>query len=667
MLRRDCCAPLVLSVFLIACGVVQVALASPVPMGQVSAVPLPGTLAVAELPARVSADDDGAWNAAYTDTRQYEGSDGDVLVAALTANIQVFKIEDGWPDYDWYLINLHTQTEITPGSYQQDFPGVPFTSGTVGWYFQDSQTRIDADVYGDGPLALEDYGPLSSPAGVTDSFTIGGGLALTPEGPSGGIDGSFSRAITHPSVAISDTSSMVSKYGSWSEDFFCPHGNYSWWPIVDWPADESMHSHRMDYAVIAKVVGGQPDRGVHVSVSFRDSAYRDDITNNLVYYTIARSQWDLGEDGIEVNVYRNNPPEVTAFFPNYTPVPAQVGQRLDFSVSWSDPDGTSDSVTWYLDDVEQGSGESWVWTIPSGAGGATGQTHVVTAVIADELDSTTQVWNVQVGPEPWADFSASPTMGQAPLEVAFTDLSANSPNSWAWAFGDGGTSTAQHATHTYADAGIYTVSLTASGGPSSATTTKERYILVTFPDVPCEPDEYWALQQILACVDAGIVKGYDDGLYRPDLEVTRDQMAVYISRALAGGDSSIPDGPATASFSDVPSNHWAYKHIEYAVSQNAVQGYEDGTYLPGVTVDRGTMAVYIARAMVAPGGDAAIPDPVPPATFPDVPDTFWAYKQVEYCAGQGVVKGYDDGNYHPEIVVTRDQMAVYIARAFGLL
>jgi hypothetical protein len=57
---------------------------------------------------------------------------------------------------------------------------------------------------------------------------------------------------------------------------------------------------------------------------------------------------------------------------------------------------------------------------------------------------------------------------------------------------------------------------------------------------------------------------------------------------------------------------------------------------------------------------------VPPATFPDVPDTFWAYKQVEYCVGQGVVKGYDDGYYHPANPVTRDQMAVYIARAFQL-
>ena len=33
---------------------------------------------------------------------------------------------------------------------------------------------------------------------------------------------------------------------------------------------------------------------------------------------------------------------------------------------------------------------------------------------------------------------------------------------------------------------------------------------------------------------------------------------------------------------------------------------------------------------------------------------------------QGVVKGYPDGSYQPAGVVTRDQMAVYVARAFKL-
>jgi hypothetical protein len=186
-----------------------------------------------------------------------------------------------------------------------------------------------------------------------------------------------------------------------------------------------------------------------------------------------------------------------------------------------------------------------------------------------------------------------------------------------------------------------------------------------FPDVP---SEHWAYDEIMACFDANIVKGYDDGLYHPEGQITRDQMAVYVARALVSpsGDAAIPDPTPPPAFSDVPPIHWAYKHIEYAVSQNVVQGYEDGTYGPDIALDRGQMAVFIARAMVAPGGDAAIPDPVPPATFLDVADTFWAYKQVEYCVGQDVVKGYDDGLYHPDYPCTRDQMAVYVARAFQL-
>ena len=177
---------------------------------------------------------------------------------------------------------------------------------------------------------------------------------------------------------------------------------------------------------------------------------------------------------------------------------------------------------------------------------------------------------------------------------------------------------------------------------------------------------YWALWEIEAAYAAGIVQGYSDGTYQPTNPVTRDQMAVYISRALAGGDEHVPTNPAKVSFPDVAADHWAYKHIEYAVAKNVVKGYDDGTYKPDLVVDRGQMAVFVARAMVTPSGDAGIPDPVPPATFSDVPSGFWAYKQVEYCVGRGVVKGYDDGTYRPTEAVTRDQMAVYVARAFRL-
>ena len=188
-----------------------------------------------------------------------------------------------------------------------------------------------------------------------------------------------------------------------------------------------------------------------------------------------------------------------------------------------------------------------------------------------------------------------------------------------------------------------------------------------FDDIP---PTHWACGQIEACAAAGIVAGYDDGTYRPTLPVTRDQMAVYISRALAGGDEHVPTGPETATFSDVGADHWAYKYIEYAASQGIVGGYDDGTYRPTVEVDRAQMAVFIARAIVTPTSRPDLPGYSPPETptFPDVGTDHWAYKYIEYIAqpSVAVTQGYDDGTYRPENVVTRDQMAVYVQRAFDL-
>jgi hypothetical protein len=185
-----------------------------------------------------------------------------------------------------------------------------------------------------------------------------------------------------------------------------------------------------------------------------------------------------------------------------------------------------------------------------------------------------------------------------------------------------------------------------------------------FSDVMCDN---WALDYIEACVDAGIVAGYPDGTYQSGNSVTRDQMAVYISRALAGGDSNLPAGPTQASFEDVPTTHWAFRYIEFAVSQGVVQGYDPTHYVPDLAVDRGQMAAFIARAIATPTGEAGVPDlgctsPV----FPDVPCDFWARKYIQFIRDAGVTSGYPDGKYHPEYACTRDQMAVYVARAFEL-
>ena len=94
--------------------------------------------------------------------------------------------------------------------------------------------------------------------------------------------------------------------------------------------------------------------------------------------------------------------------------------------------------------------------------------------------------NFDAGPDAGglvADFVADPLTGTVPLTVTFTSLSVPTEtiDSYLWDFGDAVTETVTiiTATHTYTTAGVYTVSLTASGAGGSDTRTRTNYITVS--------------------------------------------------------------------------------------------------------------------------------------------------------------------------------------------
>lgn len=84
-----------------------------------------------------------------------------------------------------------------------------------------------------------------------------------------------------------------------------------------------------------------------------------------------------------------------------------------------------------------------------------------------------------------ADFEAAVTSVDLGDPVQLLDRSSGPVLSWYWEFGDGATSSEQNPSHTYAAAGDYTVSLTATWASGSDTRTRTGYIHVT--DSSCAP------------------------------------------------------------------------------------------------------------------------------------------------------------------------------------
>jgi len=128
-----------------------------------------------------------------------------------------------------------------------------------------------------------------------------------------------------------------------------------------------------------------------------------------------------------------------------------------------------------IDDNEVEGDETIVLTLSANAAYTVGSPGSATITIHDN-DSTPP-------PPPTADFTANPTSGNAPLAVQFTDRSSGSITSRDWNFGDGSShSSTQNPSHTYNNAGDYTVTLTVTG--SGGSDSKSVTIHVTAPPPP---------------------------------------------------------------------------------------------------------------------------------------------------------------------------------------
>ena len=155
----------------------------------------------------------------------------------------------------------------------------------------------------------------------------------------------------------------------------------------------------------------------------------------------------------------------------------------------------------------------------------------------------------------------------------------------------------------------------------------------TFKDVP---KGYWAFPEIEGLNQAGIMKGYGDGTFRPENNTTRADITVVVSRAAGIAPYDNP----TPSFKDVPKTYWAYKEIEGMKKAGLIQGYGDGTYKPDGAGTRATLATILYRAKKLTGVCTG-------KVFADVGSTYWACKEVETVAAKGWMSAVDPSTTSP--------------------
>lgn len=175
-----------------------------------------------------------------------------------------------------------------------------------------------------------------------------------------------------------------------------------------------------------------------------------------------------------------------------------------------------------------------------------------------------------------------------------------------------------------------------------------------FKDVPAG---HWSYEAIQTLAEQEIMLGYGNGMFGFGHNVTREQVAALIYRALDLDEEFGEDEELESPYNDiVDDNSTMFPFEVLAVTELGIfTGDEKGNFRPKDTLTRAEMAQVLTRAFgLQVKGSAG---------FKDVPKGHWAENAINAVGSNGISVGDGKGNFAPNMKVTREQYAQFLFRA----
>jgi hypothetical protein len=170
---------------------------------------------------------------------------------------------------------------------------------------------------------------------------------------------------------------------------------------------------------------------------------------------------------------------------------------------------------------------------------------------------------------------------------------------------------------------------------------------ISFSDVQSNDYFYAAVKDLS---ERNIIKGYQDGTFRPYETVTRAQAAKMLALTL-GLETSNVQNPE---FTDVKTSDWYYGPVAALVNAGIIKGYDDQTFRPNDTLTRAQMAKMIALGFHL--GETSVDK------FSDVKNSDWYSGYVGSLVEKEITTGTTPTTFSPNKQITRGQMAAFLYR-----
>lgn len=140
----------------------------------------------------------------------------------------------------------------------------------------------------------------------------------------------------------------------------------------------------------------------------------------------------------------------------------------------------------------------------------------------------------------------------------------------------------------------------------------------------------------------------DDALYGSELLLD----SISESDSPFDSDSEI-ELQSVLEFPDCNPNEWYASAVTYVSDKGLITGYNDGTFGPYDNITRGQLVTILWRMEGKPVSSSA--------GFSDVSSSDFYYSAALWAQKNGVIKGYGDGTFGGERLITREEAAVMLA------
>lgn len=121
------------------------------------------------------------------------------------------------------------------------------------------------------------------------------------------------------------------------------------------------------------------------------------------------------------------------------------------------------------------------------------------------------------------------------------------------------------------------------------------------------------------------------------------------------------NSPAESEFFETDSDDTYFSGIEFLAEEGIVHGYADGTYLPDNPINRAEFLKIIVEAYYNDEFETYSDE----QCFYDVKPNEWYTKYVCFAEAEGIINGYDDGNFRPSNTINLVEALKVTLKTFG--